>query len=160
MTKLNSKSMRPLALWLATLLAVSSLIGFFSKSADSAWYAQLKQSSLTPPPVTFGIVWPILYVLLAIAAWRLFNGPKKSTTRLAQTAFIAQLLLNWSWSPVFFSMHWLNAAWIIIVLILALVAIIAVPLWQRNRMVVYLMLPYALWLCFALYLAGFVAIHN
>jgi benzodiazapine receptor len=154
------KSILSLTLWVTALLVVSGLIGFISKGADSLWYAQLNQSILTPPPAVFGIVWPCLYVLIAIAGWRMFGPSKDRFGRIEKSAFIAQLLLNWSWSPVFFTCHWLQAAWIIIVAILCLTAVVIRRAFQQDRMIAYLLLPYTLWLCFALTLAVYVARHN
>ena len=66
-----------------------------SNTADDVWYQALIKSPLNPPGYVFGIVWPILYLLMSISAFRTFNETKK--------LFLAQLLFNALWSWLFFA---------------------------------------------------------
>ena len=66
-----------------------------SNTADDVWYQELTKSSLNPPGYVFGIVWPILYLLMSISAFRTFNETKK--------LFLTQLLFNALWSWLFFT---------------------------------------------------------
>ena len=66
-----------------------------SNTAEDIWYQELVKSSLNPPGYVFGIVWPILYLLMSISAFRTFNETKN--------AFLIQLLFNAVWSWLFFA---------------------------------------------------------
>ena len=81
---------------------IALIIGGFASSntGDDIWYINLNKSSLNPPGYIFGIVWPILYILMSISAYLTFND----TFRL----FIAQLFFNTAWSWLFFYFHMLH----------------------------------------------------
>ena len=66
-----------------------------SNTADDVWYQTLIKSPLNPPGYVFGIVWPILYLLMSISAFRTFNETKN--------LFLIQLLFNALWSWLFFA---------------------------------------------------------
>ena len=68
-----------------------------SNTATDQWYQSLIKSDLNPPGYVFGIVWPILYVLMSISAFRTFE--------ITKNTFLAQLFFNTIWSWLFFSFH-------------------------------------------------------
>ena len=70
------------------------------KEVEKKWYKDLKKSSLTPPSYVFGIVWPILYILLII--YFVLGLSQKGSER-ALIYFGAQMVLNLSWTYVFFT---------------------------------------------------------
>ena len=78
---------------------IALVIGSFSstETATDPWYQGLIKSNLNPPGYVFGIVWPILYVLMSIAAFRTFNDTKN--------LFLTQLLFNALWSWLFFASY-------------------------------------------------------
>lgn len=75
------------------------------KRRNKAWYRTLSKSSLTPPDRAFGIVWPVLYSLGALSAWRVARAPEAKARSTALTLWGTQLAFNGAWSPIFFGAH-------------------------------------------------------
>ena len=91
-----------LVIWIFTLLIISSLIGSLTNSGIESWYQTLNQSPLTPPNFIFGIVWSILYAMIATSGWLIWEAKPSSNLKVVKRLYLAQLVLNWLWSPVFF----------------------------------------------------------
>jgi tryptophan-rich sensory protein len=144
------------AIFAGTTLAVAA-VGSIATGGGQAWYDTLDKPSFTPPDATFGIVWTILYVLIAVAgwiAWRATDDPRPTI------AWAVQMALNLLWTAVFFG---LEAPWpavgVIVALIGALIATIAV-FRQVAPVAAVLMVPYLLWVLFAAALNIGVAVLN
>src|SRR5688500_13104093 len=88
------------------------------------WFDALVKPELMPPGATFGIVWTILYILLGLSIAIILNARGARGRGLAIGLFVAQMLLNFSWSPVFFGMHQVRTALIIILAMLAISAVV------------------------------------
>ena len=71
-----------------------------------------------------------------------------------------QMVLNWAWSPTWFTLHLLWPAFAIIIAILALIVAFIVASWKIDRVSAWLFVPYALWVAFASYLNLSIAILN
>ena len=121
---MNSRSILHLALCLALCLAVGGITGSVTAAEIPTWYAGLVRPSWTPPNWAFPVVWTLLYILMGVALWLLFDrAPAGSARTTALTFFFAQLALNAAWSPVFFSLHQTKLALGIIVLLVILIAV-------------------------------------
>ena len=138
------------ALWIIAYQAISYGIGVVTRE-NMGWYDSLEKSSLNPPDIAFPIVWTILYVLLALAGWKMWQVRK--TAPIAFAAYWVQMLLNWGWSFVFFAAHLVLAGFIWIVIFdLAMLAFIVLA-WKANlKLPALLVLPTLLWGSFAGYL--------
>lgn len=113
------------------------------------WYASLTKPAWTPPRIAFPIVWPILYFLMAIALWRLWEAPPSSLRTTALALFAIQLILNAMWSFLFFGRHNILGGLVVIVLLaIALLATIIVSASIDGPAAV-LLLPYIAWISFA-----------
>ncbi|EFL90959.1 TspO/MBR family protein [Ahrensia sp. R2A130] len=113
------------------------------------WYEGLNKPFFDPPGYLFGIVWPILYVLIAIAGWRVFTSNGETP---GWGLWLGQLVLNFAWSPVFFGMQemfW--AIWIILGVLVLSLAFISTT-WTRDKLAAFCFIPYVAWLSFALVL--------
>jgi len=138
-------------------VVVSELAGIigsiFTISAIPNWYAGLVKPALNPPAWVFGPVWTTLYALMGIAAFLVWkNGWEKKEVKMALGVFGIQLFLNAIWSIIFFGLH--SPAWAlvdIVALWLTIVWTIAV-FYKISKPAAYLLLPYILWVSFALYL--------
>lgn len=144
-----------LAGFLALVIGVGSVIGI--STAPGEWYAGLDKPPFNPPNWIFAPVWFVLYVLIAIAGWRTFlRAPSGAAMKL----WAGQMVLNWLWSPVFFTLHWLWPAMVVILAMLAaILAFIAVN-WKQDRVSSWLFVPYAAWVSFASLLNLSVAVLN
>ena len=129
-------------------------LGFFSgqlanSGPGNAWFFDLVKPSLYPPPQLFGIVWSLLYVLIGIALVLVITARGAPGREIAIGAFVAQLLLNLAWSPVFFGAHQMQAALVLLV-VLDLAIVVTIVLMRRVRpLAAWLMLPYLAWCLFA-----------
>lgn len=149
-----------LAIFISFLPGIFGVM-FTPSHSDDVWYNALNNSVLTPDGWVFGVAWTILYTLLGIALFLIMNNTK---TRLSKTKayvlFIAQMVLNALWTYLFFGVHMVGAA------IACLVALIAVSIWMLvafkpiSKMASYLVWPYVIWMCFALYLNGTIWVLN
>jgi translocator protein len=132
--------------FLPLLVIACSVIGSLANvfiSSDS-WYVDLVKSPLNPPSFVFGIVWPILYALMAFVSF-------KSADKIWKL-FIPQLILNAAWSWMFFFMHAPLLALINITILIFLNQKILVILKIESKLLFWLYLPYVLWLSFAAFL--------
>lgn len=126
------------------LVAAAAVLG--GLSAPDAWYASLQKPSFNPPGWIFGPAWTLLYVLMAVAAWRVYRA---AGFGLGIGLWLLQLMVNALWSPLFFAMHRIDLALLdIIVLDILVIATIAVFL-RTDRIAGWLMLPYLGWIAFA-----------
>ena len=123
-----------------------------SNTADDVWYQALIKSPLNPPGYVFGIVWPILYLLMSISAFRTFNETKN--------LFLIQLLFNALWSWLFFAFQMPFVALLDIWLLIYLNIKINLKMFYQDKLSGFLFIPYVLWLFFASYLNLFIVLNN
>src|SRR5665213_2716328 len=133
---------RRLALILFLVLVVSGglVIGFLT--VPGAWYAGLAKPAFNPPSWLFAPVWTLLYILIAVAGWRIWWRDGGS---LPMKLWSAQLALNFLWSPVFFAAHQTGLALAVILLLLAAILAFIATAWRRDRVAAWLFVPYAAW---------------
>ena len=123
-----------------------------SNTADDIWYQNLIKSPLNPPGYVFGIVWPILYLLMSISAFRTFNETKN--------LFLIQLLFNALWSWLFFAFQMPFIALLNIWLLIYLNIKLNLKMFDQDKLSGFLFIPYVLWLFFASYLNLFIVLNN
>lgn len=162
MSKLKGKSMwwyliGSYLLWVVTFQLIGFLIGMMHKVQVHTWYITLYKSALTPPGQVFSVVWPILYTLLAVAGCMLWRQKRYEK---AKKFFLFQMILNWSWTTAFFQFHMLLLSWLIIVVMIIMTIAIMVETYKKLKPVTLLLMPYLVWISFALYLNVFVWIYN
>ncbi|MFT6765858.1 MAG: benzodiazapine receptor [Alteromonas naphthalenivorans] len=127
---------------------IGRMINDFNKEP---WYSSICKSNFTPPGWVFGIVWPILYLLMALAIWIAYcNNPNNKKTILK--LYFIQLILNGSWTPIFFGMHSILGGLIIIIALIVSIVILMHEYYPKQMISFYLMIPYLGWCCFALFL--------
>lgn len=140
-----------LFIWILMLQIVSYSIGQLTQTNLSSWYNPLIKSTLTPPAITFAIVWPILYTLLAVLGAIIFS-PNSMTQKKIKVIYCVQLILNWSWTPIFFYLHWVGIALFILNIMLILTCVLIIQLYSTNKNLALLLIPYLIWIAFAAYL--------
>jgi translocator protein len=117
-----------------------------SRFMPGDWYADLVKPPFNPPNWVFAPVWSVLYVLMAVAAWRVW---RRGGFRWPIALWMGQLVLNAAWSWLFFGRHLLGGALIEIIVLLAVLVATTVAFWRRERLAGQLMLPYVAWVAFA-----------
>lgn len=121
--------------------------------AVAEWYPGLAKPPLTAPDWVFAPAWLALYTLMGLAAFLVWHGgPRRPGVRPALLVYAVQLALNGLWSPVFFGLHAVGAALAVIVLLLAVVVETIRRFVALSPVAAGLLVPYALWLAYALYL--------
>ena len=123
-----------------------------SNTADDIWYQNLNKSPLNPPGFVFGIVWPFLYLLMSISAYRTFDQTKN--------LFFIQLFFNALWSWLFFAFQLPMIALLNIWLLIYLNIKVNIRMFIEDKLSSFLYIPYVLWLLFASYLNLFIVINN
>ena len=138
-----------LALFVALCLGVGALGAAITATSVGTWYAELAKPSFTPPNWVFGPVWTVLYVMMGIAAWRVWRTADRDTRRGPLTLFVLQLALNLGWSFVFFGLQKLGSAVAIVVVLDVGVIVTTLAFRTVDRAAALLMVPYLLWVGFA-----------
>lgn len=134
--------------WIAAIVVLGSAIGWLAR--PDAWFTALDAPPWTPPGWVFAPVWTVLYALMGLSGWLLWSQRDRSAAaRSALLAFVVQLGLNLSWSPLFFGLHRPDLAmmdiallWVAILVLLRLAAPV-------SRAAALLQLPYLAWVTFA-----------
>jgi len=134
----------------ALCFAVAWLGSVATMPKIATWYAALNKPSFTPPNYVFPIAWNILYALMAISLWRLWQArPRDEMRKNAITLFLFQLLLNLTWSWVFFGAESIRGGLGVIALLDILVVRVIFAAWKVDRFAASLLLPYLLWIGYA-----------
>ena len=135
--------------WLA-LSFMAAAIGAVASIQASSFYLQLARPEWAPPAKVFGPVWTVLYVLMAIAAWLVWRVGGFRFARIALTLFLVQLAVNALWSWLFFDWHWGGLAFVDIGLLWLLIVATLIAFWRIRPLAGALLIPYLLWVSFAL----------
>jgi benzodiazapine receptor len=128
-------------------LSIAGVSGWVTASSIDSWYQHLQQPGFTPPNWLFGPVWTVLYIMIGIAGGVLWQ--QRHLNRYALIMFIIQLILNFSWSFIFFGAKQIGWAAIDIILLwLSILAILRLT-YSSSKMSFWLLAPYFLWVSFA-----------
>lgn len=144
---------KAIQLIVAILIAQSAgIIGSFATfSAIPTWYAGLVKPAFSPPSWVFGPVWTILYALIGISLFLVWQERGKEK-RVTLGIFFVHLFLNALWSILFFGLHNPSLAFFEILLLLATLLVVIWQFWRVKPLAAYLLVPYLLWILFAAFL--------
>ena len=147
-------SCRVRRLTLISSVILAAFIGSMASAAagTDAWYLTLNKSQLNPPSYIFGLVWPILYILMMVSAFL--------TYRKVFSVFLIQLIFNAAWCWLFFRFQMPFVALLDIYLLIALNIYILNLMYKENKLAFFLFIPYVIWISFASYLNLFIVINN
>ena len=141
------------------------LVGFlgtpFTISAIPTWYATLNKPFFAPPNWIFGPVWTLLYFLMGVAFYLIWRqGLQKQKVKTASKYFLAQLALNFFWSPIFFGLKAPLLALIVIISMWILIVLTMKRFYPLSKWAFYLLAPYLLWVSFATLLNAGIVVLN
>jgi tryptophan-rich sensory protein len=148
---------------LAAFLAICLIAGGLGTLATTpnipTWYAGLTKPSFNPPNSLFPVVWTVLYILMAVAAWIVWRERHKRPgiarqSSFALVPFFIQLVLNVAWSFAFFGAHNPFFGLVVIAILLASILWTIAAFWPIARGAALLLVPYAAWVTFAAILNG------
>jgi benzodiazapine receptor len=149
---------RPMLAFILVTLAVGAAGSVFSEPAIRDWYAGLVHPLLTPPNWVFAPVWTTLYVVMAVAAWRVWRVA--GTRSLEMIIYAVQLMLNFAWSWIFFGLRRIGLALAEILVLDLCILITAILFFRRDRLAGLLFLPYLGWTLYASFLARSLFVLN
>ncbi len=134
---------------LALCFGVAALGNLVTLSEIDSWYAGLSKPAWTAPNWVFGPVWTVLYLLMAIAAWRVWRKNPRQPVQRPLALFLIQLGMNCAWSFIFFGAHWIAYAAVEIVLLWCFILLTIIAFWRIDRPAALLLLPYLAWVSYA-----------
>jgi benzodiazapine receptor len=146
---LKADETKQLVISLVICLSVGLLGSIFTSPAIPTWYAELNKPAFNPPNWLFGPVWTLLYILMAIAAWLLWQQRQTSAAKLALKLFALQLLLNLLWSFIFFGCHAPLYAYLEISLLWLAILFTIINAHRVSAAAAWLLIPYLFWVGFA-----------
>jgi benzodiazapine receptor len=146
--------------WIVALVAIGSIIGSLTIAAISTWYSTLNRSPLTPPNYVFPVVWSILYSAIGACGWLIWRTTTFSVLSTIKTLYMIQLILNWSWTPLFFYFHLIKTSLFILISMDIIVGMLILLAYSKIKTVSLLMIPYLLWILIATYLNLYIWQYN
>jgi translocator protein len=156
MTALASRSQLRMSFlrWALVTVPAILLLGTLSgriagSDSGNPWFDSLAKPSFMPPGWAFPVAWTIFYVLMGLALALILHARGARGRPLALTLFFAQLVLNYSWSPLFFAAHQVRLALLVIAAMLVMAAAAAAFFYRIRKTAGLLLLPYLAWLVFA-----------
>ncbi|MEP0813171.1 MAG: tryptophan-rich sensory protein [bacterium] len=152
--------MLALGICVSLCLGVGMASGYLTADSVAEWYPRITKPSWTPPSWLFGPVWTILYVLMAVSAWRIWTRHRHERALLCLGIFSVQLAFNALWTGIFFGMRNPFLAFIEIIALWLLILLTIILFFNRDRLAGYLLIPYLMWVTFAAALNGAIAFLN
>lgn len=137
-----------LIVWLF-LTFVAAGLGAWASLEAGVFYRQLERPSWAPPGSVFSPVWTTLFVLMAVAAWLVWRVNGLAGARCALRLYLVQLVFNVLWSWLFFGWHLGGWAFAEVILLWVLIGATLVAFWPVSRLAGLLLVPYLLWVSFA-----------
>ncbi len=153
--KINFKK---LLMYLGITLGVGALAAFFTMNSMDI-YSQIEKPMFSPPSIVFPIAWSILYTLMAISAYIVFQSDCNNKSE-ALTSYYIQLGVNFVWPLLFFNLQAFFISFLWLILLVVLVILMILQFYKCKPLSAYLQIPYLLWLLFATYLNFSIFIMN
>ena len=157
---MKRKKWKVYAFWIGLSLGVGMLSGLLSRPGMEGFQETVAQPPLSPPAILFPIVWTLLYTLMGISAARIWLSEPSELRSRSINLFIAQLVVNFFWSLIFFDARSFPLAFLWLLLLWGLVAWMIITFRKIDPRAALLQAPYLLWLTFAAYLSAGVWVLN
>ena len=124
----------------------SGIGGFVTSSFKEPWYSEIILPSFNPPSWVFAPVWTVLYIMMAIAIWRIWiNSFEKNILNI----YFCHLFFNATWSIIFFGFHQIELALVNLIIILIFIIILMKIYFKKDKLSFYIMFPYLMWSSYA-----------
>lgn len=162
MNKEKWKKIGSVALAIIIPLTVGGLSAFLTRDAMKT-FSNLNQPPLSPPSWLFPVVWTILFILMGISSYIIYNSKNTYFYEEREKSliyYVVQLIFNFIWSLLFFNMKWFVFSFIWLLVLWVLILLLMINAKKVNKISFYLLIPYVLWVTFAGYLNLSIAILN
>ena len=130
--------------------SASFIGGLVTINFKEPWYSQLVKSNFNPPEWVFAPVWTTLYLMMTMAIWFFWHSKNRNLSTVY--LYFIHILFNTTWSIVFFGLHRILLAFLVLIGLILMIIILMLRFKRVNIVSYYLMIPYLLWCCFALFL--------
>ena len=130
--------------------SASFIGGLITISFKDPWYSQLVKSNFNPPDWIFAPVWTALYLMMTLAIWFFWHSKNRNLSTVY--LYFIHILFNTTWSIIFFGLHQILLALFVLIGLILMIIILMLRFKRVNIVSYYLMIPYLLWCCFALFL--------
>lgn len=138
--------------WILLTEAVGGLSALLTKNSMELYNTMITQPALSPPAIVFPIVWSILYALMGFSAARIRLMPQSDAKKTGINLYVAQLIVNFFWSLIFFNAQAYSFAFFWLILLWVLVFLMIREFYKVDPLAALLQIPYLIWLTFAAYL--------
>lgn len=138
--------------WALFMVPLVVLLGFSAGALggpDTVWFQSLTKPAIFPPPIWFGIVWSILYVMIGLSLALIASAWGAYGRGMALVIFAVHFIGNLAWTPVFFGMQEMSWALYILGYVVVTLVLVIVVFWRVRRVAAIMLLPYLAWVCFA-----------
>ena len=140
------------AFWIALSEVVGIIAGLLIRNGVEIYGLTVNKPPLSPPDWVFPVVWTILYALMGISAARVWLAEDSQEKSRSISLFIAQLAVNFFWPLFFFNLQAYGFASLWLILLWVLVFLLIFNTRRVDMLASWLLIPYLIWLTFAIYL--------
>ena len=130
--------------------SASFIGGLITIAFKEPWYSQLIKSNYNPPDWIFAPVWTTLYLMMTLAIWFFWHTKNRDMNTVY--IYFIHIIFNTTWSVVFFALHKVFLALVVLIILILLIITLIIRFKRVNFVSYYLMIPYLLWCCYALFL--------
>lgn len=146
---MKKQSIKPFVLWILLSEAVGALAAWLTRDGMKMYMMSVNKPSFSPPPALFPIVWTLLYALMGYGAARVSLSERSDARNISLNLFVAQLIVNFFWSLIFFRSMAFGLAFFWLVFLWILVFLMTLSFFRVDKIAAVLQIPYFLWLTFA-----------
>ncbi|MBE7177049.1 MAG: tryptophan-rich sensory protein [Mucilaginibacter polytrichastri] len=144
-----SSNLPALFLLLAVNLCIGYVASLYTRPEIAGWYAAVHKPLFNPPNGLFAPVWTVLYIVIAVSGWLVWLQRHHAAYPAARNLYTIQLLLNFSWSIVFFGQHSISGGLVVILLLDLMIVLTMIRFFRIDFAAGWLLVPYLAWVCFA-----------
>ena len=137
-------------LFFVITFSASFVGGLVSINLKEPWYSELIKSNYNTPDWIFAPVWTTLYLMMTLAMWFFWHTKNRDINTVY--IYFIHIIFNTTWSIVFFGLHQIFLALVVLMILILLIIVLIVRFKRVNFVSYYLMIPYLLWCCYALFL--------
>ena len=137
-------------LFFVITFSASFIGGLVSINLKEPWYSELIKSNYNPPDWIFAPVWTTLYLMMTLAIWFFWHTKNRDINTVY--IYLIHIIFNTTWSIVFFGLHQIFLAMVVLMILILLIIVLIIRFKRVNFVSYYLMIPYLLWCCYALFL--------
>jgi translocator protein len=141
--------------WLKLVISIllcqsAGIIGsFFTRESITTWYAGLIKPQFNPPNWVFAPVWMILYLIIGISFYLIWNKSNDKNIFIPVILFIIQLVLNSAWTIIFFGLKSPLLAFFEILILWILIILCIFKFYPVSVTASFLLIPYLIWVTYA-----------